>query len=67
MTNEQEHPGAAATEEDRFAEELELSEEREDERWNAANQFNDWVLLICLGIFQATWMIIVIVFEPGIR
>lgn len=67
MTDEQEQTGAAVEEEDGFAEEPRLSEEREDQRWSAANQFNDWVMLICLGIFQATWMIIVILFEPGIR
>jgi hypothetical protein len=50
-----------------FGEEMRLTEEREDRRWNATNKFNDWLLLIAIGIFQATWMIIVILLEPGIR
>jgi hypothetical protein len=59
--------GATGPEEERFDEELRFSQEREDRRWNATNQFNDWMLLIAIAIFQATWMVIVILLEPGIR
>lgn len=50
-----------------FPDALEHDYEREDERWSARNQFNDWLLLIAIGIIDFTWMFIVFLLEPGIR
>ena len=42
------------------------SGESDDERWSRTNQPKDWVLLTCLGILQATWIMILILLEPDI-
>ena len=44
----------------------EESGERDDERWSKTNQTKDWILLACLGILQATWILILILLEPDI-
>lgn len=69
--NEEEHkssgPPEASGADDIIEEEMRQTEEREDKRWGSASQFSDWMLLIAFAILQATWMIIVILLEPGIR
>ena len=45
----------------------EASYERHDERWTRANQVRDWVILFAIGVFHFLWMLIVFLFEPGIR
>jgi hypothetical protein len=41
--------------------------ERYDERWKGASQARDWAILIGIGVLQFLWMLIVFLFEPGIR
>lgn len=68
MAEEEKTTGKSETgPEEVFEEEIIETQEREDERWSSASQLNDWMLLIAFAILQATWMIIVILFEPGIR
>lgn len=46
---------------------MEESYEREDDRWNTRWQIRDWIILFIIGVLQFTWMLIVFLFEPGIR
>jgi hypothetical protein len=41
--------------------------ERYDERWSGASQARDWAILIAIGFVQFLWMLIVYLYEPGIR
>lgn len=43
------------------------SYDRHDERYHWANQLRDWLILFGIGIFHFIWMLIVFLFEPGIR
>jgi hypothetical protein len=46
---------------------LRESYEREDERYSTASQARDWLILIAIGALHFTWMLLVFLFEPGIR
>jgi hypothetical protein len=46
---------------------LRQSYEREDERYSAASQARDWLILVGIGAAHFTWMLIVFLLEPGIR
>jgi hypothetical protein len=50
-----------------FADTLRQSYEREDERYSAASQAHDWLILVAIGAFHFTWMLVVFLVEPGIR
>jgi len=41
--------------------------ERYDERWSAASQARDWVIIFAIGVIVFLWMFIVFLIEPGIR
>jgi hypothetical protein len=41
--------------------------EREDERWSAASQLRDWLIIFAIGVVVFAWMYIVFLLEPGIR
>jgi hypothetical protein len=41
--------------------------EREDERWSAASQLRDWLIIFAIGVVVFAWMFIVFLIEPGIR
>jgi hypothetical protein len=41
--------------------------EREDERWSAASQLRDWLIIFAIGVVVFAWMYIVFLIEPGIR
>ncbi len=41
--------------------------ERDDERWSAATQIRDAVIIFAIGVFVFLWMFIVFLTEPGIR
>ncbi len=38
-----------------------------DERWSAASQVRDWIVIFAIGVFVFLWMFIVFLTEPGIR
>jgi hypothetical protein len=40
---------------------------REDERWSAANQVRDAMIILGVGVVVFAWMFIVFLLEPGIR
>jgi hypothetical protein len=40
---------------------------RDDERWEAASQIRDWVVLFVIGAIDFLWMLIIFLTEPGIR
>jgi DNA-binding PucR family transcriptional regulator len=46
---------------------LRQSFERGDERYTAASQARDWLILVAIGAAHFTWMLLVFLFEPGIR
>lgn len=41
--------------------------QREDTRWEKANPTRDWMILIAFAALHTLWMLLVFVFEPGIR
>jgi hypothetical protein len=41
--------------------------ERYDERWSAASQVRDWLIIFLVGIIAFLWMFIIFLLEPGIR
>lgn len=41
--------------------------ERYDSRWEGASQARDWLILISIGFIHFLWMLLVFLFEPGIR
>jgi hypothetical protein len=41
--------------------------ERYDSRWEGASQARDWLILISIGVVHFLWMLVVFLFEPGIR
>lgn len=41
--------------------------QREDERWSAASQVKDALIIFLIGVFVFSWMFIVFLLEPGIR
>ena len=45
----------------------EASYVRHDDRYTGANQLRDWVIIFAIGAFHFVWMLIVFLFEPGIR
>lgn len=57
--------GAPATE--GLERELRADYLREDERWSAANQARDALIIFLVGVVVFAWMFIVFLVEPGIR
>jgi hypothetical protein len=41
--------------------------QRYDSRWGQASQTRDWLILISIGTIHFLWMLLVFLFEPGIR
>jgi hypothetical protein len=50
-----------------FEIQLRADYQREDERWSAASQVRDALIIFAIGVFVFSWMFIVFLFEPGIR
>lgn len=46
---------------------LTQSYRRADERWAAASQTRDWLIIFAIGAVHFAWMLIVFLLEPGIR
>ncbi len=46
---------------------LRQSYERHDERYGAATQARDWLILVAIGAAHFAWMLVVFLLEPGIR
>lgn len=41
--------------------------DREDERWSAASQIRDALIIFAIGVVVFLWMFVVFLVEPGIR
>jgi hypothetical protein len=67
MTDDEEMRTQNRLEEMAFTATLQQEYEREDERYRAASQARDWLILAAVGVFQFVWMLIVFLIEPGIR
>lgn len=46
---------------------LTQSYERADDRWSAASQTRDWLIIFAIGLAHFVWMLVVFLLEPGIR
>jgi Flp pilus assembly protein TadB len=67
MTDQEELQTQNQMEERAFAATLQREYEREDERYSAASQARDWLILVTIGVLQFAWMLVVFLVEPGIR
>jgi hypothetical protein len=67
MTEQEELRTRHRMEEIAFDVTLRQSYEREDQRYSAASQARDWLILVAIGAFHFAWMLVVFLLEPGIR
>ncbi len=65
MPDQQNAPGFEHSE--FYQDSAQASYERHDERYSRANQLRDWLILFAIGAVHFIWMLIVFLFEPGIR